>query len=437
MPHYKALVNLGVPIVVGQIGNVILNFADTLMIGRYGVDELAAASFVNPMFILIVVFSLGFSYGLTPVVGSLFGRGDKAGTGVMLRNSVAANSVLAVVLLAVAMMFYLNIHRFGQPEELLPYMRSYLLVNIVSLPFMCLFNCFKQFYDGITDTKTPMFIILCGNMLNIFGNWVLIFGNLGMPELGLLGAGVSTMLSRIIMFIAFVLVFFMRGRYRPYRDAFLSARVSKIAFRRLCGLGLPVALQLNMETSAFALSAIFVGWLGVTALAAHQIVFTVSHVLFMVHSGMAAAVAVRVSYFHGQGDRVSVRTTAYSGFHIIMFLAFVLSVPVFLLRNVLGYWFTDSDVVCALVARTVIPLIVYQFGDGLQYTFSNSLRGISCVKPMIWIAFLSYFIVSLPLSWFLGIRLGWGLPGIWWPYPVCLLCAGVMYWKRFIKETVN
>lgn len=214
MPHYKALVNLGVPIVVGQIGNVILNFADTLMIGRYGVDELAAASFVNPMFILIVVFSLGFSYGLTPVVGSLFGRGDKAGTGVMLRNSVAANSVLAVVLLAVAMMFYLNIHRFGQPEELLPYMRSYLLVNIVSLPFMCLFNCFKQFYDGITDTKTPMFVILCGNMLNIFGNWVLIFGNLGMPELGLLGAGISTMLSRIIMFIAFVLVFFMRGRYR-------------------------------------------------------------------------------------------------------------------------------------------------------------------------------------------------------------------------------
>lgn len=154
----------------------------------------------------------------------------------------------------------------------------------------------------------------------------------------------------------------------------------------------------------------------------------------MVNSGMAAAVAVRVSYFNGQGDKASVRDAAYAGFHLIMLIAFVLSVPVFLLRNTFSYWFTDSAEVCVLVSQTVIPLIVYQFGDGLQYTFANALRGISCVRPLIWIAFFSYFVVSLPLGWFLGIHSGWGLVGVWSAFPVCLLCAGILYWLCFINR---
>lgn len=434
LPHYKALFRLGVPIVVGQIGTVVLNFADTLMIGRYGLMELAAASFVNPMFILLVVFSLGFSLGLTPIVGGMFGRGDKEGIGLTLRNGLAANGVVALVLLAVSLLFYFNIHRFGQPAELLPYMRSYLLANIVSLPFVCLFNAFKQFYDGITDTRTPMYVILGGNIANIFGNWVLIFGHFGLPALGLLGAGLSTMVSRIMMLAAFVLIFMTRRRYRPYLDAFLRGTSGGASFRRISGMGLPVALQLGMEASAFSLSAVLVGWIGVTALAAHQVMSTVSQVFYMVYSGMAAAVAVRVSYFHGQGDLPSVRASAASGFHVIMLIALMLSSPVMLLRESIGTLFTDSAEVCSLVARIVVPVVVYQFGDGLQYVYGNSLRGISCVRPMIWIAFFSYIVVSLPLSWLLGIRLGWGLPGVWWAYPVCLFTAGLLYRRRFFKE---
>ncbi len=434
LSHYKALISLGVPIVIGQIGTVVLNFADTLMIGRYGLNELAAASFVNPMFILLVVFSLGFSLGLTPIVGGMFGRGDKSGIGLMLRNGLAANGLVAFVLLVVALLFYFNIHRFGQPVELLPYMRSYLLVNIVSLPFVCLFNAFKQFYDGITDTRTPMYVILGGNVANIFGNWLLIFGNLGMPELGLLGAGVATMVSRIAMFAAFVIIFMTRRRYRSYRETFLSGSLRLATLRHIGGISLPVALQIGMEASAFSLSAVLVGWIGVTALAAHQIMSTVSQVFYMVYSGMAAAVAVRVSYFHGQGDLPSVRASVRAGFHVIMLIALVFSSPVMLFRDSIGALFTDSREVCSLVAQIVIPVVVYQFGDGLQYVFGNSLRGISCVRPMIWIAFLSYIVVSLPLSWFLGIYLGWGLPGVWWAYPVCLFTAGCLYRRRFFKE---
>ena len=432
--RYGALVRLGVPIVVGQIGNVVLGFADTIMVGHHSMEELAAASFVNTMFLLVVIFATGFSYGLTPVVGSLFGQGDSGAIGRAVKNSLAANLALSAVLVAVCSAFCLNIHRFGQPEELLPLMRPYLWVNIASLPFLCCFNTFKQFFDGVTDTRTPMYVIIGGNLLNIFGNWVLIYGELGAPELGLFGAGVSTAVSRVVMAVACMLVFFRHSRYGRFRAGFAAGGVNRAAVGRLAGLGLPVAMQLGMETAAFSLSAIFVGWLGTTALAAHQVMLTVSQLLYMVSSGMAAAIAVRVSYFAGQGDYASVRRTAYSGLHIVLGLALTLSVPVVLLRNTVSWWFTDSAAVAVLVSQTVVPLIAYQIGDAIQYTFANALRGIQCVRPMIWIAFFSYFVVSLPLGWLLGIHLGYGLVGIWSAFPVCLSTAGLLYFLRFRKE---
>ena len=432
--RYGALVSLGLPIVVGQIGNVVLGFADTLMVGHHSMQELAAASFVNTMFTLVVLFATGFSYGLTPVVGGLFGRGETGRIGGAVKNSLAANMALSAVLVAVCVVFCLNIHRFGQPEELLPLMRPYLWVNIASLPFLCCFNTFKQFFDGITDTKTPMFVIISGNLLNIFGNWVLIYGELGAPELGLFGAGLSTAFSRVVMAVACVLLFFRYRRYRGFSAGYAAGRVSRGEVRRLAGLGFPVALQMGMETAAFSLSAIFVGWLGTTALAAHQVTITVSQLLYMVNSGMAAAVAVRVSYFAGQKDWASVRDTTACGLRLVLSIALALAVPVFLVRNVVSLWFTDSLEVCALVSVTVYPLIAYQIGDAVQYTFANALRGIECVRPMIWIAFFSYFVVSLPLGWLLGIHLGYGLVGVWSAFPVCLTTAGLLYFLCFRRR---
>ena len=429
--RYGALAALGLPIVVGQIGNVVLGFADTLMVGHHSMEELAAASFVNTMFTLVVLFATGFSYGLTPVAGSLFGRGMKGDIGAAVKNSLAANMLLSAALVAVTVVFCLNIHRFGQPDELLPLMRPYLWVNIASLPFLCCFNTFKQFFDGITDTKTPMFVIIGGNLLNIFGNWVLIYGELGAPELGLFGAGLSTALSRVVMAAACVVLFFRHRRYREFRAGFAAASASRGGMRRLASLGLPVALQMGMETAAFSLSAIFVGWIGTTALAAHQVVITVSQLLYMVSSGMAAAVAVRVSYFAGQKDYRAVRRTSTCGLQLILTIAATLSLPVFLLKDTISWWFTDSAEVCVLVSQTVIPLIAYQLGDAVQYTFANSLRGIEHVRPMIWIAFFAYFVVSLPLGWMLGIHMGYGLVGIWSAFPVCLSTAGLLYFLCF------
>ena len=174
--HYKALLRLGLPIVVGQAGVIALAFADTIMVGHHSTEELAAASFVNNLFTLCIIFSTGFSYGLTPVVGELYGKGDRHRAGQALRSGLAANTLVALLLTAIMTVLYFFVDRMGQPPQLLPLIRPYYIVLLVSLVFVLLFNGFKQFADGITDTKTSMWILLGGNSLNVVGNYVLIYG---------------------------------------------------------------------------------------------------------------------------------------------------------------------------------------------------------------------------------------------------------------------
>lgn len=434
--HYKALFKLGIPIVVGQLGMIVLGFADTLMIGHHSTEELGAASFVNNMFNLATIFATGFSYGLTPIVGSLFGSGKQKEMGCTLRNALWANGLMGILLTLIMGALYLNLHRLGQPEELLPLIRSYYLVLLVSLISVLLFNAFKQFADGITDTKTPMWILVGGNLMNILGNWVLIYGCLGFPEMGLVGAGIATLTSRVLMLVAFIGIFLYAKRYRPYKEGFVQGRLNKANFLQINKLGWPVGLQMGMETASFSLATIMVGWIGATALAAHQVMLTIGQLGYMIYYGMAAAVAVRVSNFHGQNDWTGVRHSANAGFHIILLMALCISIPLFFLRHEIGGWFTDNDEVTLMVAGLILPFIIYQFGDGMQCTYANALRGIADVKPAMYIAFIAYFIISLPAGYLFGFVFDWGLTGIWLSFPFGLTSAGLMFWLRFRKQAV-
>ena len=433
--HYKALFLLGLPIVIGQVGVIVLGFADTLMIGHHRTNELGAASFVNNMFTLAIIFSTGFSYGLTPIVGGFYGVRKFAAAGQALRCSLLANLLVGILLTGIMAILYLNVERLGQPEELLSLIKPYYLILLASLIFVLLFNGFKQFTDGITDTKTAMWILLGGNVLNIVGNYILINGKLGFPELGLLGAGISTLFSRIVMVLVFVLVFFSSRRFLRYKLGFIRLGWSRALFRQLNALGWPVAFQMGMETASFSLSTVMVGWLGTIALASHQVMLTISQFTFMMFYGMGAAVAVRVSNFKGQNDIVNVRRTAYAGAHIILAMGIVLLSIVFFFRYQVGGWFTDNTEVSAMVVVLMVPFLAYQFGDGMQINFANALRGISDVKPMMLIAFIAYFIISLPAGYFFGFVMGWGLFGVWMAFPFGLSSAAVMLWLRFRYKT--
>ncbi|MDR1004852.1 MAG: MATE family efflux transporter [Prevotellaceae bacterium] len=432
--HYKALLRLGFPIMVGQLGMIILGAADTFMVGHHSTEELAAASFVNNLFTLCIIFCTGFSYGLTPVVGELYGNRRYPEAGQALRCSLLANSLVALLLTAVMTVVYFNVERMGQPAELMRFIKPYFLVLLVSLLFVMLFNAFKQFTDGITDTRTGMWLLLGGNALNIVGNYVLIYGKLGFPELGLFGAGVSTLASRIVMVLAYLFIVMRERRFARYRAGFFRLRWSRAQFKRLNALGWPVGMQMGMETASFNFSTIMVGWLGVVALASHQIMLTVSQFAFMLYYGMGAAIAVRVSNFKGQRDYGNVRRSVYAGYHLIVAMTVVIMSLLFLCRYHVGGWFTDNPEVSALVATLFIPFLIYQFGDGLQITFANALRGIADVRPMMWMAFIAYFLVSLPAGYFFGFVLDWGTAGIWMAFPFGLTSAGLMFWIRFRKK---
>lgn len=421
---------------IGQLGMIILGFADTMMVGHHSTTELGAASFVNNIINLVIITATGFSYGLTPIVGGLFGREELPQAGRALRSALLANLMAGAIMMAALGILYFNVGNIGQPKELLPYIKPYYLVLLASIPFVMLFNAFKQFTDSITETRTSMWILLSGNLLNIIGNYVLIYGKAGMPEMGVVGAGVATLLSRVVMVALFLFVFLSKKKMRPYREGFFVLGWSRQLVRRLVSLGTPIALEMGMETASFSLSIIMVGWLGTIALASHQVMITISQFTFMVYYGLGAAVAVRTSYFNGQDDRDNVRHTVVAGLQVMVALELLLSGIIFLLRNHIGGWFTDSAEVSSTVISLMVPFFIYQFGDGLQINYANALRGIADVKPLMVIAFIAFFVISLPVGYFCGFVLNFGLVGVWMAFPFGLTSAGVMMWYRFKKVYV-
>ena len=429
---YSATIKIGIPIVLGQLGIVIVGLVDNIMVGHFSTSDLAAASFVNSVFNIPILFGMGFSYGLTPLVGQFFGRGDKFRVGGLLRNSLLANFMIGLFLSVAMGIMYLNVDRMGQPEELLSLIRPYFLLQLTSLVFVMMFNSFKQFADGITDTKTSMWIMLSANLLNIIGNSLLIYGVWGLPALGLTGAGISTLASRIFMFVAFAILFFRKQSYRRYLVGYHRTTYNTGDLKVLNRMGMMVGLQMGMETALFSISGIMIGWLGTVPLAAHQVVASISTLGFMVYYGVGSAVSIRVSNFFGRGDIAGVRRATLAGAHLLGLLAILVSVFFLLVREHIGWLYTSSEDVVNLVAVLMVILVFYQFGDSLQIIFANALRGVADVTSMAVISFIGYFVIALPVSYICGFVLDWGIEGIWIGYPVGLtLTGGMMCWRFY------
>lgn len=416
--HYSFLFKLALPIIIGQLGGIITGLADTIMVGQHSTSELAAASFVNNVLNAFIIFGTGFSFALTPLVGENLARNKKYVVSAWLKNSLLANLLLSVILVAVLVLIYFNVGNMGQPEDLLPLIRPYFVVSMISIVFVMLANSFRQFVEGITDPSVSMWILLTGNLLNIVGNYILIYGKFGCPEMGLLGAGYSTLFSRIFMFAMFVLVFLIRPSYRPYRQGFLRMWIVPSRLMRLTRLGVPIALQQGLEAATFSLTAIMVGWLGSVELAAHQVVIAISTVSFTTYLGLGSATAIRTSYSKGAGDWQQVRRITVAGVHLGILVSCLTCLILYIFRNDISFIFSDDPQVAVIVVALLPILMLYQFVDGAQIILANALRGISDVKPIMWISFITNFLIAIPAGYLLGFPLGMGISGIWLAYPI-------------------
>lgn len=416
--HYSYLLKLALPIIIGQLGGIITGLADTIMVGQHSTHELAAASFVNNVLNAFIIFGTGFSFALTPLVGENLARDKKFVVSAWLKNSLMANFLLSLVLTGVMLLIYFNVGRMGQPEELMPLVRPYFMISMISVIFVMLANSFRQFVEGITDPSVSMWILLTGNLMNIVGNYILIYGKLGCPEMGLLGAGYSTLISRVFMLLMFVLVFLLRPSYKPYRQGFIRMWVVPSRLMRLTKLGVPIALQQGLEAATFSLTAIMAGWLGSLELAAHQVVISISTVSFTIYLGLGSATAIRTSYFKGAGEWPLVRKITVAGIHLGVLVSFMTCLVLYLVRNDISFVFSDDPQVSMIVVMLLPILMLYQFVDGAQIVLANALRGLSDVKSIMWISFITNFLIAIPAGYILGFPLGMGISGIWLAYPI-------------------
>lgn len=420
---------------MGQLGSIVTGFVDNMMVGHYSTEALAAASFCNNVFNMAILCCMGFTMGITPLVGALHSRRAQADIGATMRNAAWLNTLFCLGVMTVMTVLYFCVDRLGQPDELLPLIRPYYLTCLAGLLPLTLFNVFAQWSYGVTDTSMPMWIILGANVLNIGGNYALIFGHFGMPELGLTGAGISTFAARLLSALAIVAMFCMARRNRGYRLGWRQARITRPAMARLWHTSIPVSLQMTFETGSFSIAAVMCGTLGKVPLAAFQVLLIMGTLGFCVYYAIGAAVSVQVANANGRGDRQGMRRNAWAGYHVLLVIMTVSSLTFVFGGRAIIHAFTDDPAVISCAMSLIFPLVLYQLGDATQINFANALRGTANVAPMLWIAFASYMVVGLAATYLFGFTLKGGIYGIFLSFSVSLFMAVALFLYFFVRTT--
>ena len=439
--HFRPLLRLGLPVIIGQVGLILVGFADNVMVSHHSLSELAAASFVNNFLNLVIIFGMGFSYGLTPLVATNkeWGRLDQVAH--YLGHSFLLNLLIALLIGGGLFLLEGSLGTFNLSEELRPIALPYYRIQILGFMVVMLFNTFKQYTEGMGDTQIPMYITLAGNVLNIGLNYLLIYGKGGFPEWGLYGAGLSTLVSRVVMLIAIVAVTALLPRYRKILDRVKSLHWSwREGLVPLLRLGTPVALQMGMEAASFSVAVILVARISTAALAAHQIIATISTLGFMVYYGIGAATAIRSSTLLAQGERRETRYVASAGVYLCLFVAAVMMPLLVLCREPVVRLFNADLSVAEATYLALIPLCLYQIGDALQIVYANALRGISRVAMLAPAAALCHLIVAPTMAWLFGFGVGLEgngpqLMGVWFAFPVSLTLLGLILRYSFRRAT--
>ncbi|MBP2690924.1 MAG: MATE family efflux transporter [Muribaculaceae bacterium] len=432
---YSAIIRLGLPILIGQLGMIVVGFADNIMVGHYSTEALASASFVNNLFNVAIFCCIGFTYGLTPIVGSYFTQKRHGDIGAAMRTGVVLNVIFTLAVMAIMTAIYFNVDRLGQPEQLLPLIRPYFLIYLAGMLPISVFNVFAQWSYGINDTRLPMWIILGSNVVNIIGNYALIFGHFGLPELGLTGAGISTLIARCICPVVIICCFVSLKKNRRYFDAFRSSRVNMPIVRKIWRISIPISMQMTFESGSFTMAAVMTGWISAIDLAAFQVIVIIGTLGFCIYYSVGSAVTILVSNEAGRDDRKAMRRVAWSGYHVLLLLMAISSaIFIFFGRDMMKA-FTDDPAVLALTSSLIFPLVLYQAGDATQINFAGALRGTSKVMPMLWIAFFSYIVIGVPATYALGFPAGLGSYGIILSFSVSLFIAAALFLTFFLKAT--
>ena len=426
--HLLKNLSLSFPIMISQLGHITVGVFDSLMIGKVSVSQLAAVSLATSIFSFILLFCIGLSYGITPLISSS-DKGKKYVSSI-LYNGMLVNVISCILLVSFVILTKHLLSYLGQDQEVLFHTYSYLDIICISLIPLILFQTFKQFIEGLGFTKPSMYISVISNVINIVLNAVLIFGLFGFPRLEIIGAAYATLISRVIMFLLILIYCLNDRRFSKYilkRKFLVNLNHIKDIFR----IGFASGLQYIFEVGAFSVATVMTGSIGAIHLAAHQIALNLASISYMIASGIGSASMISLSYYDGKRNFEDMRRSGFASFLLVFILMIVSALVFIIFRNHLPVLYVDDSSVINIASTLLIIAGLFQISDGIQAVGLGILRGIRDIKKPTIVTFISYWIISIPLSYFLGIEYGYGVYGIWIGLSIGLTLAAIFHVTRF------
>jgi MATE family multidrug resistance protein len=432
--EYGDILRLALPVVLTQMGQVLVQLVDNAMVGHLGALPLAAVSFANSVFFMVFVLGIGLSLGLTPLVGEVYSQRNYRTSAHLLQNSILLFGIMGIALTGVAFGIIPLMHHMGQPEDVVEMaIPFYKYISWSLVPFM-LFAAFKQFLEGVGNTKVAMVIVITSNVVNVCCNWVFIYGNLGVEPMGAAGAGLGTLIARIITPVMIILYFYKRDSFNRYFSFFSLKDFSWGRISSLVKVGSPIAFQMFMEGLAFVAAGIMMGWIGTVEIASNQVATVISNFAFMILIGISSSVTICVSHAYGRRNRVEIKRYASAGYRLGLMWNGITALLFITLRNYIPQIFTSDPQVIEMASNFLIFVAIFQISDGLQANSIGILRGIQDVKSIMVIAFISYILICLPVGYLLAFKTSVGPSGLWLGLTIGLGLAAILLNSRYRKQ---
>lgn len=427
------LISLAIPVALSQISDMVTVMADTVMVGRVGTVDLAAATLANSVWVVAALFNLGFMVAITPKAGAAWGAGDTKAFAHTVRAGTMASLLIGVALVAALMVLAPYLQVFGAPADVTSLATPYFLWIVASMLPRVGIAVLKQTAEAMSNTRIALNIAIVANLANVGLNWVFIYGNLGAPAMGVEGAGVATFLSRMIGLGCVVAVYRYGSTFRVLRTAMqaLSTKVARSEIAMMLRTGFPIAGQLILEGFGFATGAVMMGWLGATPLAAHQIALNLASLTFMVSLGIGSAATIMISSAFGRRDVASVQRNGKAALTAVIMWNLLTAAAFFGMRDLLPQLYSEDPAVMQIASHLLLWAALFQLFDGTQTVGLAMLRGVHDVHVPTAIAGASYALVGIPLGYAAAFHTNLGPGGIWLGYLLALALASTLYVVRY------
>lgn len=435
IPFYKRNLSLAFPVMITQAGQMIVQFADNIMVGHLGTSQFAGVGFANALFAMGLVFCTCFTQGVIPFIGQNYGRGEHKKVAQYFTNGLLLDVIMCLVLMGIMLACVPLMDHMGQDPQILGYAKDYYKIMVYSLAPFVLFYVIRALTEGVGNTKYTMYITVFCNALNIFLNWVLIFGHCGFEAMGVEGAAVATFISRVAMMVIGIAILLTGNLYKRYLSDIKLSALNLKQFIEVARTSFPISLQGLVEVTTFSLAGIMVGWFGQVAMAAHQASQTIITFSFMVAQGVGVAATIRVSHQYGERRFADARKAGFAASHISIALMAMAGITFILFNDVIPYIFTKDEEVVEIAGHLLYVAAAFQLFDAVQLSALASLRALADVKWPLVTSLISYYVIGLPFAYVAGTVWHWGPVGVWIGLLLGLMLAAILFLYRFNKLT--